>query len=226
MSDELQRLGLFDNNKKVADYPESEQSDYFRGLATIPISLIPTGTAVLDLVFKAPISKRKDEWAKELGEKVQWLLDNGLTVEELQHNERFVDVVFQATQIAVKTSQKEKIEALKNVVVNIANGVSNDESLNQLFINLIEELSVTHLQMLKIIDKPQDTAEKLNVQLSAVELLDITALCGKLLPNLRKENIKLFWNDLIQKGLTFWVGNNPPETTEFGKEFLNFITEK
>ncbi len=160
MGKDIQKLDLSKDENEIAEYPEKQQKDYFRDLLKIPVSLIPTGNSILDLVFTSPLSKRKDAWAKELGEKVQEILDTGMTVENLQNNEKFIDAVFQATQIAVKTSQKEKIESLKNAIKNTVLDDSLDESFIQISLNLIDELTPIHLKLLKFFFNHSETEVK------------------------------------------------------------------
>lgn len=222
MSEELQKLGLFENDKKLADYPEKEQIDYFRDIAKIPVSLIPTGSSILDLVFKSPISKRKDEWAKELGEKVQWLLDNGLTIKDLQHNEKFVDVVFQATQIAIKTSQREKINALKNAIVNIVLDESYDASIIQMFLNLIDSLTPLHFSLLSNSKASSEFEATRLVGNQRIPWLSLEQ-AQKSYANVDGVIVRSIFSQFAQDGIFIKVDR--AILTNFGERFMNFIKE-
>lgn len=222
MIENLQKLDLFDDSKKVADYPESQQIDYFRDIAKIPVSLIPTGSSILDLVFKSPISKRKDEWAKELGEKVQWLLDKGLTIEELQNNEKFIDAVFQATQIAIKTSQREKINALKNAVVNTALDETYDASIIEMFLYLIDSLTPLHFSLLS---NSKASSEFETARLNGNQRIPWLSLeqAQKSYENVDSVLIRSIFLQFAQDGIFIKVDR--AILTNFGEQFMNFIKE-
>jgi hypothetical protein len=223
MSEELQKLGLFENDKKIADYPEKQQIDYFRDGLKFTVSLIPTGSAILDIVFTSPISKRKDVWARELSEKVQGLLDNGLSVEDLQNNEKFIDVVFQTTQIAIKTSQKQKIDALKNAVVNTALDESYDASIIQIFLNLIDELTPLHFNLLAN-SKASSEFEAARIGgLPQVSWLSLER-AQKLYENVDERVIRSIFSQFAQQGLFLKVDR--AILTDFGERFMEFIKEK
>jgi hypothetical protein len=67
----------------------------------------------------APLESRRDLWMTELGQTISNLHKHtGVTIEELQANEVFIDTVLRASQLALKTSQKEKLEALSNAITN------------------------------------------------------------------------------------------------------------
>lgn len=217
MSEEIQHLGLLDKDKKVADYPKKQQIDYFRDIAKIPVALIPTGSSVLDLVFTSPISKRKDAWAKELGEKVQWLLDKGLSIEDLENNEKFIDVVFQATQIAIKTSNREKINALKNAVVNTVLNESFDASITQIFLNLIDELTPLHFNILTKSKASSEFTTGVRVPWLSVDAAQ------KLYTNVDEVVIRSIFSQFAQEGI--FLKADRAIRTEFGEGFMKFIKE-
>ena len=51
-----------------------------------------------------------------------------LTVEILEQDEKFISISMQATQIALRNHQEEKIEALKNCVINSVIQTDIDEN--------------------------------------------------------------------------------------------------
>lgn len=66
------------------------------------------------------------------------------------------DVTLQASVIALRTSQKEKLEALKNAILNIANGQNVDESLQIMFLSFIERFTVWHIRLLELFQIPRN----------------------------------------------------------------------
>lgn len=236
MSDEIQQLGLSKSDKEIADYPEKQQIDYFRDLVKLPISLIPTGSSILDLVFISPISKRKDAWAKDLGEKVQELLENGITIENLQENNKFIDAVYQSTQIALKTSQREKIEALRNAIKNVALDTSLDDSFIQICLQIVDDLTPIHMRILQFFENPysdekyqrliseefDDDDHKMSISVSELETIGKICLTSSL--NLSEDEYEIYKLRLEQERL-LTITDERHELTSFGKRFWKFITE-
>lgn len=74
----------------------------------------------MQLLFAPPIEKRREEWMKRMAAAVTTLLSRGLTVESLQSNEEFISAMQQAAQNSQRTHQTEKLEALRNALLNIA----------------------------------------------------------------------------------------------------------
>ena len=65
---------------------------------------------------------------KKLEEKVE-----GFSITSLSENELFISTIMEASQIAVRTHKNEKIEVLKNVVLNSALSISIDEEIQTMF---------------------------------------------------------------------------------------------
>ncbi len=82
----------------------------------------------------------------------------GLTPEALSKNEAFVSALAQATQSAMKTNS-EKLEALRNAVLNIALGNSPADDLQAIFLNLVDSFTTVHLQLLRLYLHPNSWIE-------------------------------------------------------------------
>jgi hypothetical protein len=57
--------------------------------------------------------------------------------------------MIQATQSAGRTHRKEKLEALRNAVLNIALGHKPSEDLQAIFMNLVDSFAPVHLELLR-----------------------------------------------------------------------------
>jgi hypothetical protein len=115
------------------------------------IARAPAGE-LLQLLLSPPLEKRRNAWMKEVGRTLQELEKNrGIKLEELQTNEAFVTAVLQATQTALRNHQREKIEALRNAVINSASGINIEEDLQLQFIRYVEELAPSHFALLKFL---------------------------------------------------------------------------
>jgi hypothetical protein len=76
-----------------------------------------------------------------------------LSAESLQNNDSFISFLYQATIVALKNHQREKINALRNAIVGSVTSEQISEDLKFQFLRYIDDLSVTHLSMLTCLNK-------------------------------------------------------------------------
>jgi hypothetical protein len=67
---------------------------------------------VFQFVVQPPLEERRSDWMRQVGEDLQQLQEQGLTLDNLQSNEKFISAVMHASQIAIRTHHEEKIQAL------------------------------------------------------------------------------------------------------------------
>lgn len=154
---------------KLPDYPNSDNRSFGYEVARTTIdaaaSAIPGGSyAVGKLVERfvaAPLQKRRDEWFERVGSGLRELEErfDGFDPASLDENEDFVSAVFEATQAAMKTSRQEKLEALRNGILNIAAGQTVDEILRGTFFSYIDRFSPAHIRVLKLLSDPASSEE-------------------------------------------------------------------
>ena len=77
------------------------------------------------------------------------LEDVEANVDSMRNDPAFVTTTLHATQIALRTHQEEKLEALRNSVVNSAIGTAPEDDVQAIFLNLVDAFTPTHLQILK-----------------------------------------------------------------------------
>ncbi|MCF1439533.1 MAG: hypothetical protein LPD71_12580 [Shewanella sp.] len=143
-------------NRIVTDvYPSDEpDSDRLHRLVRASLGALPVGSGTAVELFNAiitpPLDKRKKRWIKEVTEALNELLSRShLTVEELSNNGEFIDVLISSSAQAIKTSEKEKIQILKNAVQNSAQREILGNEYRQHVLLLLDTLSVTHIRVLK-----------------------------------------------------------------------------
>ncbi len=140
--------------------PQPTIGDWGHASMKALISLIPrVGGAAAELfalVIAPPLTRRRDEWFQSVGERLEKLQENvaGFKIEALVNNELFVTTMLRATQEALRTHQKEKLEALRNVVVNAALRSTVDETKQQFFLNMVCELDGLDLLVLGVLSDP------------------------------------------------------------------------
>ena len=104
--------------------------------------------------FTPSLEKRRNQWLQALGEKLEDLdrkVDN-FSIESLTENEQFITTLIQATQIAIRNHQEEKLIALRNAVLNAALPNNTQEDFQGIFLNWIDDLSYYHIQILDFLD--------------------------------------------------------------------------
>jgi len=217
--------------------PEPDGIDKVYSILKATVAGVPVvgGSAneLLSLIFKSPFEKRAQKWREEVSQVINYLVNNqGLTVEELQDNEQFVSAVANASQIASRNHQQEKLDALKNALINTAMSETIEDSLQNQFLNYIDFLTVWHLKILGVFHNPQpkkDSGRHQSLSSSPSGFLEDS------LPELRgkREMYDLIWKDLYSRGLVNIEhlhvmmtagGVYTKRTTAIGNMFIEFIS--
>jgi hypothetical protein len=206
------------------------------GLGAIPI-VGSLASEIFSLIVTPPLEKRRAEWMNEIASKLKELEDkNLLNINELKNNEQFIDVVLQATTHALKTSEKEKILAFQNAILNTAKGEAPEKATSQIFLNQLDSFTVWHIKVLKFIDNPRQWFQNTNITPPNLMIGgSISDVIEHAFPDLKNQDdlLNIIWNDLKNAGFhrtsgikTMMTGNGTlsNRTTPFGKQFLNFIT--
>lgn len=132
-------------------------------LGMIPI----VGTAASELlgyIVTPPLEKRRAEWMEEVGQRLIKLEEsNKIDIDKLSENEIFIDTIIQASYLALKTSDKKKITALKNAITNTALDKSADLAINQIFLNLIDVFTSWHIKILNLFNNPKNWFESRSI---------------------------------------------------------------
>lgn len=120
--------------------------------------MVPFGNVASELwaLLGPPVSQRRDAWLEDLARRLHDLEGKieGFRFDDLGQNEQFVSATLQATQSALRTHQKEKLEALRNALLNIAIERSPDEDEQTMFLGYIDELSTWHIRLLVFLQNP------------------------------------------------------------------------
>lgn len=137
--------------KSVGDFVHTTVKTW---LSVVPVIWWPL-TELFSAIIGAPIEKRRDEWINaiskdlnELNEKVDSL------PETLSSNEWFITVLLNASQVAIKNHHKEKLEALRNIVIWVATNLDTNLDIALIFIQLIDKLTPSHLRILRFFNDP------------------------------------------------------------------------
>lgn len=139
--------------------PQDSLGDDIHRTTRAALSAIPfAGGAAVELfnrLLVPPIQRRRDAWLNALAERLDGLEQDGrVSVEELSNKEEFISTLMQASQAVVRNHQQEKIDALRNAVLNTALGHAPEDSKRELFIGLIDTLTIWHMRVFRILASP------------------------------------------------------------------------
>ncbi len=196
------------------------------GLSAVPIVGGPA-VELFQFLIQPPLDRRRNEWMARVGEALSRLEDRGLDIESLRDNDQFVSVVMQASQIAVRTHQQEKLEMLRNAVLNVATGQSTDESLQTMFLNFVDVFTEWHIRVLRFAQAPPGNSNVIGGALAQILEDAFPELRGQ------REFYDSVWRDLFQRGLVNTEGLHvmmtgsglaARRTTGHGNKFIAFVT--
>jgi len=189
------------------------------------ISIFPGGVELFNTVIKPQLNKRFEEFQelifeglKELNERIE-----ELDTEKLSKNESFITTAMNASQAAIRSHQKEKLEALKNAVLNSALPNAPEDNKQAMFLSYIDDFTPLHLQLLSFINDYTSQRGSFRKQIEKA-FSDLEA------------NLYIYRSvlaDLDSRGLVIkgYVGTEPNSThklraeiTAMGIEFIDFIS--
>ncbi|MGH3223053.1 MAG: hypothetical protein ACRDPY_30920 [Streptosporangiaceae bacterium] len=206
------------------------------GLGSVPL----VGNA-LAITFVTAVTwrlqERREKWFTELAEAVEQLRGqmDDISLESLTGNDLFTDAVVTATRAVEHTHQAEKIEALRNAVLNSVSPEAPDADTQAIILNLIDRFTPSHLRMVTLWDDPPAWFASHGIrQPQAAFATSRTVTVEEGLPEMRgrEDFYLLVANELsgagmLNAGLVGMV--QPPSlmsrlTTDFGRQFVRFIS--
>jgi hypothetical protein len=124
-------------------------------LARAGVSSLPlVGGAALELfnaVVVPPIERRRDQWMASVAETLNELQDKyDLLPETFARNEVFISVLLNASQIAIRTHERVKFEALRNAIKSAALDLSADGAREHMYLRFVDDLSAPQLNLLLV----------------------------------------------------------------------------
>jgi len=228
-------------NEKKYKSPSVKPGDAGYAVVKAGISSLPIvgalASELLGLIVTPPLEKRRSEWMESIGNGLLELEQKmNIVLEDLQNYDKFIDAAMDATQIALRTSEKEKLEALRNALLNSALPNSPDESIRKMFFSFIDTFGVFHIKILELFQNPRKWFPKHGIQYPDIIMSGaLSHLIEKAFPTLRnnREFYDQIWKDLYLRGLVSTDGLHTmmtasgveaKRTTGIGDAFLNFIS--
>jgi hypothetical protein len=224
----------------VEPYPED--SDRRQGLtktAEIGLSAVPVVGSALQIALNdlagRRLAERRTRWLNDLAAKVYQLEEQIGDFARLTNEDAFMDALTTAAQIADRTSRIEKLEALRNAVVNSVTPDAPDLDTQQLFFDMIDRFTPTHVRMLKLLSDPPGWFERSGIPRPNISVGPKAAIIEAGMPELagRRDLIDRYAGPLTTAGLInqaltgmlsssgLWASG----TTPLAAEFLAFIAD-
>lgn len=225
-------------------YPEdSDRKQVLSKTAEMILSAVPVVGSPLQVAFNElagrRLADRRTAWLNDLAETVNSLEDQIGDFAKLTSEDAFMDALTTASQIADRTSRAEKLDVLRNAVVNSVMPHARDIDAQQLFFDMIERFTVTHVRMLRLFSDPPAWFECYGLARASgtgrVETVKtaMPELAG------REDLINRYTDALSIAGLIDqpvsggqYLSSNelaarlrPPRLTPLGMEFLAFVSD-
>ncbi|MFI5489198.1 hypothetical protein [Micromonospora echinaurantiaca] len=222
--------------------PYPEDSDRRQGLAKaaeMGISFVPVAGSALQVAFNElagrRLADRRTRWLNDLAAKVHELEEQVGDFARLTSEDAFMDALTTAAQIADRTSRAEKLEVLRNAVVNSVMPDAPDVDTQQLFFDMIDRFTPTHVRMLKLLSDPPGWFDRHGIPRPNFSMGPKTGIIEAGMPELagRRDLIERYAGALSTAGLInqslngimsesgLWV----PATTPLATEFLAFVAD-
>ena len=234
-------MSMDEIDKELIDPAVEPDSEKAHRIARASLAAVPAlgGTLVeaFNALIEPPMARRKTAWMVQVTEALNELIQKGvLTEHDLQNNEKFFTTLVHASNVAIKNHEQEKLTALRNSVINSALPDAPEDTLQQLFLNLIDTCTSWHLLLLRLFQGPEQWAVKNNHQFPSWSMGGLAAVIESAYPQLQqhKDLYRLVWQELYRNGLvstdglgtTMTVGGMMAKrTTPIGDQFVTFISQ-
>ena len=213
----------------IGKLPKREASDVLHTLAKAGIAALPLAggslNELLSLVLVPSLEKRRDKWLDDMAEAFRVLEAKveDFKVENLRGNEAFVSVVMHSSQIALRNHQKEKLEALRNAVLNAALPDAAEQDLQHMFLTFVDSFTPRHLRLLKCLDESKVIYSEKDLDGFFPELKDQQDFYSQIIRDLHSCGLTTLLSpsdDTVVDRHRIFDQN----VTDLGKKFLHFIT--
>jgi len=141
--------------KKDTPFSESH-GDHAHAVVRAALGSLPLGgSAAVELfntIVTPPIERRRRAWMQSVGEALQQLQQTAglVDIARLSGDEAFITLLLATARIAIQNHAQEKLDALRNAVLNAACGRAPVEELQDAFLGFIERFTPLHVRLLTI----------------------------------------------------------------------------
>jgi hypothetical protein len=223
-------------------YPEKTGGEKARDVVIDALRALPERaaalghfTASLFSLFWDPYQARVEDWHREVADVVEDVAERVGGIEKLLQNKPFVSAVFQTDRIAATTHQPEKLLILRHALMNVALNKPPDDDRRQVYISLIDQLTVAHILVLDFLRTgfPKGITPWDKADFPRHGTRDYNAAIQLQYPSLRDQDnlIQFILTDLRNRGLatvqpnTLYPAVGVSPITNMGIDFLIFVSE-
>lgn len=209
-----------------------------KGLSIITLD----ASGVFSMLVRDPMDRRLHSWRELIAHSLDETINKveGLTLEDLSKNENFSITFSEATLIAARTRQQEKLTILRNAVLNAALPNSPEADIQSIFLTMLEEFTPWHLRLLQFFSssdwKSQLGKPNLTLQIDLPEQLAIVfpdvdghvPFFTKLINDLSQNRLLVFPDIRPEQRGAFITVDEPEDgnyLTNLGTQFLKFVSD-
>ncbi len=226
--------------------PQPTRLDHAHLAAKAALSALPViGGPAAELfaaIFPPPLARRRDRWLLTLAEGIAALESGipGFEPQALANNDAFITAVLQVNRIALQTHQREKLNSLRNAVLNVALGRAPDQDQQTVFLAHLELMTPSHTSLMTFLKNPIRLAKSRGVDTIPHlgldgQIVGLSHLFYKAFPELseKRDFVEQVAQDLTLRGLARMEGGAalhggrpvglPVALTSLGEEFFAFI---
>ncbi|QDT54796.1 hypothetical protein Pan44_28340 [Caulifigura coniformis] len=209
-------------------------------LSGLPLLKLPAET-LFGILVADPGQKRSRQFFEDVCNWLELLASqNRVTMEVLQNHQEFISALRGGMVAATTTHHREKLDALRNTVLNIAVGPDEDDPERQVFLSHIQQLGAWHLRYLKFFASPRSCPPGTHWGPNAPNRWPISHLLTEVYPGtkLHRDTSVAIVDELCRLGLMRVPDSRiadltevadgymtPKLTTAFGDKLLSFIIE-
>jgi hypothetical protein len=182
-------------------------------------------TELYSTILKSPLIKRTKEHFISIEERLMKLEReiDGFRIQTLSAKPIFISVFMQAYQIALRNHQEEKLEALRNAVINVAKPEFPEDDIYMMFINWIDTFTPWHIKILLFLDETKGAVAGQLIEIvcnNFSELSDERAFASQIIKELKDRGLIKDTGEIVFPDEEVTI---PFYTTGLGKKFLRFI---
>ncbi|MDE0369579.1 MAG: hypothetical protein OXI84_05490 [bacterium] len=234
-----------EDQQQMADQvPDAESAETLLGLTKAAVSTVPIlggfAAELIGVVIGPQIEQRRTDWLNSLARRLARLEDRveGFQVEDLVDHPAFTSAMLKAGVMALWNHNEEKLEALRNAVLNVAVASAPEEDEHEMFISLIDSFTGWHLRILAFLaDKKAIAQKRERLPLPGWSMGGVATVLEHVYPELvgRRDLYDLIVSDLNRAGLVdidslHVTGTRDgymlaKQSTYMGDRFLRLITE-
>ena len=194
---------------------------------------------LIDSVFRGLTERRREIWNQRLEEafaEIREKLDLG-DADRILGSDQFLTVVSEATLIACRNHDEDKLKALKYAIVNAALPGGPDELLQMMFLRLIDNLTPVHLVTLVLLNDPLKWMRRHDIPVPRWQSGSTSAVIEQCIPALKGRTIEreMVLRDLqnaglVEQGHFLHIPMTPegvfqPRTSDSGRLFASYTSE-